>query len=124
MMGMLSFLRPRSRSRVLRIVALVVIAAQAVSVCLAPSAEAFASRSAPAHVEEGGTHLHHSHTPETCPACFALQITGEPPQHDPWQARLSSAFDTPRPIEPHVTPARRLAAKSPRAPPLVPLANG
>ncbi|HWG52440.1 MAG TPA: hypothetical protein VN677_03980 [Gemmatimonadaceae bacterium] len=108
----------------LRVVALVVIAAQAVSVCLAPSAEAFASRSAPAHVEEGGTHLHHSHTPETCPACFALQITGEPPQHDPVLARLFTTFDSPRPSEPHVAPARRIAASSPRAPPLVTLANG
>src|SRR4051812_14372516 len=79
MIGVLrSFRRPRSR--VLLLTAIVALAAQAVATLLAPAAEARASKSAPAHVESGGTHQHHSHNPADCAACIALQLTGIPQQ--------------------------------------------
>ena len=66
----------RSRSRLLLVAAFLAFAGQAVAVLIAPAAEARASQSAPAHVEQGGTHKHHAHNPNDCPACIALQIVG------------------------------------------------
>lgn len=115
--AMPSLLR-NSRSRLLRAAALVVIAAQAVAVCVAPSAEAVASRDAPAHVEPAGTHLHHSHTPETCPACLALQIAGVP-AHRLWSAIAARVWvEQARPHVESVARAARTEPKTPRAPPL------
>ena len=71
-----SFRRPRSR--ILVLAACLALAAQSVASLLAPAAEARASRSAPAHVEGGGTHQHHAHNPADCAACLALQLTGVP----------------------------------------------
>ncbi len=101
-----------------RLVAVLLLAAQAVSIALAPSAEAFASRSAPAHVEASGTSLHHSHIPEACAACLALQLIGialrphrpelpAAPRSEPLPAASVRSPRAPRP-----------GPNAPRAPPL------
>ncbi|HEX5436824.1 MAG TPA: DUF2946 family protein [Gemmatimonadaceae bacterium] len=109
----------RPRSRVLLCAAIVVLVAQGVATLVAPSAEARASQSAPAHVEAGGTHKHHSHNPNDCPACIALQITPLPER--PVAAPLALAVQVaarPAAAAPLIL-ARRFEPKSPRAPPLL-----
>ena len=56
--GMLGVLRSfrRPRSRLLLVAAFLAFTGQAVAALIAPAAEARASQSAPAHVEQGGTH--------------------------------------------------------------------
>jgi hypothetical protein len=121
MTGVLSTLRHRRRG-LLRWVAMLLLAAEAVGIVVAPSAEAVASRSAPAHVEAGGTHLHHSHIPETCAACIALQITGLPIRHEPPEPP-APARQEPRPVVPlDAGRAIRAGPNSPRAPPILPRA--
>ena len=113
------------RFRFPRIAALLALIAQVVAVGIAPTAEAIASQSAPAHVENAGTHMHHSHNPSDCPACTALQLgaTGLPGRTAP--PRLLSV----RSVAPRtarylvVTPARRIEPHAPRAPPPVRLAS-
>jgi len=118
MTGVVALVHFRRHSRYLRCTAMLVLAALAVSVLLSPSAEARADQSAPAHVEADGTHLHHSHSPETCPACIALQLTGIP----------SSIQIPPLAVAPHYAPPAvstylmvrgdRIDPKAARAPPL------
>ncbi|MGH7649389.1 MAG: hypothetical protein ACREND_14830, partial [Gemmatimonadaceae bacterium] len=107
------------RSRVTRLAALLALVAQIVAVAIAPAAEARASVSAAAHVEDAGIHLHHSHNPNDCPACVALQIGA---------SSLPSRAEQARPAAHHravlrvavqtVAPgARRLGPHAPRAPP-------
>jgi hypothetical protein len=107
----------RPRSRVLILAAFLALAAQGVATLLAPAAEARASQSAPAHVESGGTHKHHSHNPADCAACIALQLTGLP-QLLP---RKSEVVVEQRPIKsppaPHIASASRLDERHSRAPP-------
>jgi hypothetical protein len=107
----------RPRSRVLVLAAFLALAAQGVATLLAPAAEAHASRSAPAHVESGGTHKHHSHNPADCAACIALQLTGLPQQ----PPNESEVFAERRSINPpaalHIVSASRLDERHSRAPP-------
>jgi len=124
MTGVFATFRSR-RSRLSRVVGLLVLIAQVVAVGIAPSAEALASHSAAAHVEDAGIHLHHSHNPNDCPACLALQIGANTlPAHvdrarpvlqhaDP--LRVARAIDAPR--------ARRVDPHAPRAPPLLVVAS-
>jgi hypothetical protein len=117
MTGVVALVHFRRQSRFLRCVAMLVLAALGVSVLLAPSAEARADRSAPAHVEADGTHLHHSHIPETCPACIALQLTGIP---SPAQAPplLAAPRYAPSAISAYrLVRGDRIDPKSARAPP-------
>ena len=109
----------RSRSRLLLVAALLAFTGQAVAVLIAPAAEARASQSAPAHVEQGGTHKHHAHNPNDCPACIALQLTGLVQR-----AADGPVFSTARhvvrpPGLRHVIVTDRFDPKSPRAPPAV-----
>jgi hypothetical protein len=110
-----SFRRPRSR--VLLLAAILALTAQAVATLLAPAAEARASQSAPAHVESGGTHQHHSHNPADCAACIALQLTGMPQR----AAGGNVVAAERRPINPpaalHIAKASRFDARNSRAPP-------
>jgi hypothetical protein len=118
MTGVVALVHFRRQSRYLRCIATLVLAALSVSVLLAPSAEARADQSAPAHVEADGTHLHHSHIPETCPACIALQLTGVPsPTQIPPLA--SAPHHAPPAISTHrVVRGNRVDPKAARAPPL------
>lgn len=108
----------RPRSRILVLAAFLALAAQGVATLLAPAAEARASRSAPAHVESGGTHQHHSHNPADCAACIALQLTGLP-QLPPNKSEIVAET---RPINPppalHIASASRLDERHSRAPPI------
>jgi len=107
----------RPRSRVLILAALLALAAQSVASLVAPAAEARASRSAPTHVESGGTHRHHSHNPADCAACIALQLNGIP-QRPPAEKEIAVEK---RPIHPppalHLASASRLDERHSRAPP-------
>ncbi|HEU6453498.1 MAG TPA: hypothetical protein VFT57_18920 [Gemmatimonadaceae bacterium] len=107
----------RPRSRVLVLAACLALAAQSVASLLAPAAEARASRSAPAHVESGGTHQHHSHNPADCAACIALQLTGIPQRPPADEAIVVEK----RPINPppalHLASASRRDDRHSRAPP-------
>jgi hypothetical protein len=102
---------------VLILAAILALAAQSVATLLAPAAEARASQSAPAHVESGGTHQHHSHNPADCPACIALQLTGIPQT----PARSNEVVTEQGPINPppalHIAKASRFDARNSRAPP-------
>jgi hypothetical protein len=120
MTGVLASLRTR-RTRLLRFVAVLLLAAEAVGIVVAPSAEAVASRSAPAHVEAGGTHLHHSHIPETCPACVALQINGIPSRPDAPELPGAEEHEPLPFFAPTWLTSRgsRSDPKTPRAPPLI-----
>lgn len=118
MTGVVALVHFRRQSRYLRCIAVLVLAALSVSVLLAPSAEARADQSAPAHVEADGTHLHHSHTPETCPACIALQLTGlpSPPQ---LPSLVAAPHDAPAIRSTYqVVRGDRIDPKVARAPPL------
>lgn len=121
MTGVLASIRTRHR-RMLRLIALLVLGAQAVGIVVAPLAEARSSRSAPAHVEEGGTHLHWSHNPTDCAACVALQLTPVPAQRAvPVPRRFAKQ---PPPVIPVLSAAHpeRAGPHSPRAPPTPPSA--
>lgn len=123
MTGVLASIRTRHH-RLLRLVALLVLGAQAVGIVVAPLAEARSSRSAPAHVEEGGTHLHWSHNPADCAACIALQLTPVPVR--PSTAVPRVAVRRMPPIVAVFSPAHpdRAGPHSPRAPPPLPTAVG
>ncbi len=110
-----SFRRPRSR--VLILAALLALAAQGVATLLAPAAEARASRSAPAHVEGGGTHQHHSHNPADCAACIALQLTGNPQLPHSGNQVVTEQGPINPPPAPHIAKASRFDARNSRAPP-------
>jgi len=124
MTGVFATFRSR-RSRLTRITVLLVLIAQVVAVGIAPSAEAIASHSAAAHVEDAGIHLHHSHNPNDCPACLALQIGANglpsrvdapaPVVHRGAPLRVARSVDPPR--------ARRIAPHAPRAPPTLLVAS-
>lgn len=117
MSGVLRSFR-RARSRLLLVAALLALTGQAVATLVAPTAEARASHSAPAHVESGGTHKHHSHNPNDCPACIALQITGLP-QHAVDRPVFLAVRYAPHPAATRrVVAANRFSPKAPRAPPL------
>ncbi|HEX6815861.1 MAG TPA: hypothetical protein VF102_09330 [Gemmatimonadaceae bacterium] len=114
-----------SRSRLTRLAGLILLIAQVVAVGIAPAAEALASHSAAAHVEDAGIHLHHSHNPNDCPACLALQIgaTGLPSRVErptPAVARVA-----PMRVAQAVAPprARGIEPHAPRAPPLLLVAS-
>ncbi|HET7564910.1 MAG TPA: DUF2946 family protein [Gemmatimonadaceae bacterium] len=109
----------RARSRVLLVAAFLALTGQAVATLVAPAAEARASHSAPAHVESGGTHKHHSHNPNDCPACIALQITGLPQHAVERPALLTVRFTPPPATTRRILAAHRFGPKSPRAPPLL-----
>lgn len=124
MTGVFATLRTR-QSRLTRLAGLVALIAQVVAVAIAPAAEARASVSAAAHVEDAGIHLHHSHNPNDCPACVALQIGA---------SSLPSRADQPAPVavgevalrgaRPTLVPrARRIEPHAPRAPPILVLAS-
>jgi hypothetical protein len=110
-----SFRRPRSRLLVLA--AFLALATQSVATLLAPAAEARASQSAPAHVENGGTHRHHGHNPADCAACIALQLTPVPQT----PARSNEVVTEQGPINPppalHIAKASRFDDRNSRAPP-------
>jgi hypothetical protein len=118
MTGVVALVHFRRQSRYLRCVATLVLAALSVSVLLAPSAEAHAGQSAPAHVEADGTHLHHSHSPETCPACTALQLTGLPSQTQ-LPPLVAAPHDAPTARSMyHLVRGDRIDPKVARAPPM------
>ncbi|HEX6537120.1 MAG TPA: hypothetical protein VF041_21235 [Gemmatimonadaceae bacterium] len=121
MTGVLASIRTRHR-RLLRLIALLVLGAQAVGIVVAPLAEARSSSSAPAHVEEGGTHLHWSHNPADCAACIALQLTPVP-AHRAMPVPRRFVKQTP-PVIPVLSAAHpeRAGPHSPRAPPTLPAA--
>jgi len=113
--------RFRRGSRLPRFAAALALIAQAVGVAVAPSAEAFASRSAPAHVEPAGTQKHHAHNPATCPACIALQLSASsvPTPATPPMA-IPARHAPPRGVNlGHSVLASRVDPKAPRAPPVL-----
>jgi hypothetical protein len=111
--------RGLSRSWPVRLVAIVLLAAQAVSSLLAPSADARAEQSAPAHVESAGTRLHHSHNPADCMACAALRIVSTPARHNALAAFIGVRHEIV--AQANRTPClqRRSGGKSARSPPLL-----
>ena len=109
----------RPRSRVLLLAAIIALAAQAVATLLAPAAEARASKSAPVHVESGGTHQHHSHNPADCAACIALQLTGVPQLATGGGLVVSEKGPVNPPPAPHAARASRFDARHSRAPPVL-----
>jgi hypothetical protein len=111
-----SFRRPRSRLLVLA--AFLALATQSVATLLAPAAEARASRSAPAHVESGGTHQHHAHNPADCAACIALQLTPVPqtPARGSEIVAERGAISPPPAL--HLAKASRFDDRNSRAPPI------
>jgi hypothetical protein len=119
----LASVRTRHR-RLLRLVALLLLGAQAVGIVVAPLAEARASHSAPAHVEEGGTQLHWSHNPNDCAACIALQLTPVPVR--PTAAVPRATVRQMAPTLGVFSPAHpdRAGPHAPRAPPALPTAIG
>lgn len=118
MSGVLRSFR-RARSRLLLVAALLALTGQAVATLVAPTAEARASHSAPAHVESGGTHKHHSHNPNDCPACIALQITALP-QHAVDRPIFLTVRYSPHPAATRrIIAAHRFGPKAPRAPPAI-----
>ena len=118
MTGVFATFRSR-RSRLTRLASVLALVAQIVAVAIAPTAEAHASVSAAAHVEDAGIHLHHSHNPNDCPACVALQIgansmpsrVASPAPATHRGAALRVALGT---VVPGV---RRIEPHAPRAPP-------
>lgn len=124
MTGVFAIFRSR-RSRLTRLASVLALVAQIVAVAIAPTAEAYASVSAAAHVEDAGIHLHHSHNPNDCPACVALQIGAnslpsrvETRAHDVHRGvMLRVALHT---VVPGV---RRIEPHAPRAPPLLLVAS-
>jgi len=114
-----------SRSRLTRVAGLILLIAQVVAVGIAPAAEALASHSAAAHVEDAGIHLHHSHNPNDCPACIALQIgaNGLPVRVEPPTAAAQG--DAPLRVAQAIAPprARGIEPHAPRAPPLLLVAS-
>lgn len=124
MTGVFATFRSR-RSRLTRLASLLALVAQIVAVAIAPTAEAHASVSAAAHVEDAGIHLHHSHNPNDCPACVALQIGA---------SSLPSRVDQPAPgvhrgaalrvaLRTVVPGVRRIEPHAPRAPPALLVAS-
>lgn len=124
MTGVFATFRSR-RSRLTRLASLLALVAQIVAVAIAPAAEAHASVSAAAHVEDAGIHLHHSHNPNDCPACVALQIGA---------SSLPSRVDQPAPgvhrgaalrvaLRTVVPGVRRIEPHAPRAPPALLVAS-
>jgi hypothetical protein len=113
------------RFRLPRLAATLALIAQVVAVGIAPAAEAVASVSAPAHVEAGGTHLHHSHNPADCPACTALSLSASSNPERPDVPRLTALHRALPRIDrrPIVTRARRIEPHTPRPPPLLLLAS-
>ena len=114
-----------SRSRLTRFAGLILLIAQVVAVGIAPAAEALASHSAAAHVEDAGVHLHHSHNPNDCPACLALTIgaNGLPSRvQRPARAAQRAA---PLRVAQATVPfrARGIDPHAPRAPPLLLVAS-
>lgn len=118
MTGVFATFRSR-RSRLTRLASLLALVAQIVAVAIAPTAEAHASVSAAAHVEDAGIHLHHSHNPNDCPACVALQIGAN---------SMPSRVESPAPATHRgavlrvalgtvVPGVRRIEPHAPRAPP-------
>lgn len=123
MKGVLLSARSRHR-RLLRWVALLLLFAQGVAVGLAPTAEAYASRSAPAHVEEGGTHLHWSHNPDDCPACIALQLVAIPTRGPAPLPRVVIRHRPPATLRTTIARAERAGPPTSRAPPADDVAAG
>jgi len=120
--GMLGVLRSfrRPRSRLLLVAAFLAFTGQAVAALIAPAAEARASQSAPAHVEQGGTHKHHAHNPNDCPACIALQQLTSVVQHATESPTFPTARYAVRPTALHrIARVDRFDPKAPRAPPAV-----
>ena len=84
---------------------------------LAPAAEAHADRSTRAHVEQGGTRLHHVHVESLCPVCSAPHLFGPAPAPGgaiPHVARYAEplAATAAAPV-----PQWRFDPTAPRAPP-------
>lgn len=67
-------LRTLTRSRVFAIAAALVASAQFAVATVAPLLDADAGSSAPAHVENFGSHQHFAHNPDDCAACLAQSI--------------------------------------------------
>ncbi len=107
----------RPRSLLLVLTACLALAAQGVASLLAPAAEARASRSAPVHVEAGGTHQHHSHDPADCAACIALQLTGIPQLPPAGGKVVAERRLVVPPPAPRVASANHLDERHSRAPP-------
>lgn len=66
------------RSRAVVLAAAFLAAAQFGVAAIAPVLDADAGRSAPAHVESFGIHLHFAHNPDDCAACLAQSIVATP----------------------------------------------
>lgn len=124
MTGVFATFRSR-RSHVTRLAALVALVAQIVAVAIAPAAEARASVSAAAHVEDAGIHLHHSHNPNDCPACVALQIGASslPSRVEEPAAAAHPGAVLRVALQTVIRGARRLDPHAPRAPPTLLLAS-
>ena|SRR5271165_2661135 len=69
-------LRPGSlgRRRRVRLLLAVLAGIAQLTVLVATSAEAWRGRDASAHVERGGTHLHHAHDEASCVACMTQTL--------------------------------------------------
>ena len=67
------------RSRAVVLAAAFLAAAQFGVAAIAPVLDADAGRSAPAHVESFGIHLHFAHNPDDCAACLAQSIVAAAP---------------------------------------------
>jgi hypothetical protein len=105
-------------SPLFRLAACLALLAQVVSACLAPTADARAERSAPAHVESGGTQLHHSHNPADCAACTALRLLGAPARPSAPRADIGAVHQAlAAPSESRPRPLRAGGTNTPRAPP-------
>jgi hypothetical protein len=67
------------RSRAVVLAAAFLATAQFAVTAVAPALDADAGRSAPAHVESFGIHLHFAHNPDECAACLAQSIVAVAP---------------------------------------------
>ena len=67
------------RSRAFLCAAALLASAQFGVATVAPALDADAGRSAPAHVESFGIHLHFAHNPDDCAACLAQSIVAAAP---------------------------------------------
>ena len=105
-------------SRVLRLSALLATVAQAV-IAAAPLADRVTERSAAAHVEAGGTSVHHAHNEAACPACAAQQLVGGAERRERLIAERAARGAAALPCAVLAVTALPAPANPPRAPPVV-----
>ena len=80
------------RSRAVVLAAAFLASAQFAVSAIAPALDADAGRSAPAHVEAFGIHLHFAHTPDDCAACVAQSIVAVAPAVSPAPSAPAAGF--------------------------------